>query len=50
LRDSFLKMNEDGYLKNRVRVQVDELNLVMIEQAMKEITSGKAESVLKKGF
>jgi hypothetical protein len=43
-------MHEDVYLKNRVRVQMDELNLVMIEQVAKEVASRKAKSALKKGL
>jgi hypothetical protein len=47
---SFVEMHEDVYLKNRVRVQMDELNLVMIEQVAKEVASRKAKSALKKGL
>jgi hypothetical protein len=47
---SFVEMHEDVYLKNRVRVQMDQLNLVMIEQVAKEVASRKAKSALKKGL
>jgi hypothetical protein len=44
------KMNEGYNLKDEVRVLVDKLNPVMIEQAAEEIVGREPESTLEKGF
>jgi hypothetical protein len=42
-------VDKNSNLKNGVRVQMDEFNLVMIKESTKEIAGRKAKSTLEKG-
>jgi hypothetical protein len=46
-KKSFAKMNEDGDLRNRIGIKMDQLDLVMIKKTAEKVTSREAKSVLK---
>jgi hypothetical protein len=41
-------MNKHYCLKNRVRVQMNQLNLIVVEEAVEKFTGGKTKSTLEK--
>jgi hypothetical protein len=43
------QMNKHYSLKNRVRVQMNQLNLIVVEEAVEKFTGGKTKSTLEKG-
>lgn len=48
--ESFRKVDEDGNLKNRVRVKIYQFNVIIFQQLVKECPAGKAKSPLEIGF
>jgi hypothetical protein len=40
------KMNEDGDLENTVGIQIEELDVVVPEHALEEVTGGQRQSML----
>jgi hypothetical protein len=42
-------MNKDYDLKNRIRVQVNQFDLIMVEKTVEELASGEAESTMEEG-
>jgi hypothetical protein len=46
---SLTQMDEDGDLKNWVRVQMNQLDLVVAEKAAKEFIGGETKSTLEEG-
>jgi hypothetical protein len=44
---SLIEMDKNDDLKNRVRVQMDQLNLIVVKKSSKEITSRESKPALE---
>jgi hypothetical protein len=47
--ESFAQMHEDHNLENQIRVEVNQFNLVVVQETVKEFIGWKAKSALKEG-
>jgi hypothetical protein len=45
----FIKVDKNGDLKNRVRIEMNQLDLVMVQKVVKEITDWKTKPTLEEG-
>jgi hypothetical protein len=46
---SLIEVDKNGNLKNRVRVMINRLNLVVVQKTVKEITDWKTKPTLEEG-
>jgi hypothetical protein len=47
--ENLTKMNENGDLKNRVRIKMDKINLVVVLESTEEIVDRETEPALEEG-